>query len=272
MKINMLLLMAIRAAVKAGIQILKVYESKQYNILYKEDESPLTAADIKSHETINHYLLSGEIPILSEEASKIPYSQRKSWEYFWLVDPLDGTREFLNRNDEFTVNIALIKRTSPLAGIIYSPVSQILYFSVPGRGVFKTKSASSYVFTIDSLQTLQERSDRLPYEITGDKITVITSRSFNSADTEKYILNLKNRYQNVELISAGSALKFGLIAEGKADIYPRFAPTMEWDVAAGHAILKESGFSVADAKTGDSLVYNKPDLENPWFIAKNSRI
>ena len=272
MKINMLLLMAIRAAVKAGIQIMKVYESNQYNIVYKEDESPLTVADIKSHETINHYLLSGSLPLLSEEASNIPFSQRKSWEYFWLVDPLDGTREFLKKNDEFTVNIALIQRNIPLAGIIYSPVNQNLYFSVPGQGVFKTKSAPSYVFNTDSLQTLQEKSDRLPYETTGDKITVITSRSFHSADTEKYILILKKRYQNIELISAGSALKFGLIAEGKADIYPRFAPTMEWDVAAGHAILKESGFSVTDAVTGDSLVYNKPDLNNPWFIAKNSRI
>lgn len=272
MNTDRLLLMAIHAAVKAGIQIIRVYESNQYQIVYKEDESPLTAADIKSHKTIHQHLSSGSLPLLSEEESNIPFSQRKNWEYFWLVDPLDGTREFLKKNGEFTVNIALIHRNVPLAGIIYAPVNQVLYFSVPGRGVFKMKSAQSYVLRADSLQSLQNESDRLPYTISGDEMTVISSRSFHSDDTEKYISALKKKYRKITLISAGSALKFGLIAEGKADIYPRFAPTMEWDVAAGHALLKESGFSVIDAATGESLVYNKPDLKNPWFIAKNSKV
>lgn len=264
--------MAIRASVEAGMHIIRIYKSNHYNTVYKEDESPVTMADIKSHETIRHRLLTSSLPILSEEESNIPFSQRKSWEYFWLVDPLDGTREFLKKNDEFTVNIALIKRNAPSAGIIYSPAKQILYFSAPEEGVFRLKSAESYVFEADSLQFLQDCSDKLPYDVTRDEITVISSRSFHSADTEKYILALKERFQNITLISTGSALKFGLIAEGKADIYPRLAPTMEWDVAAGHAILKELGYSVIDVKTGDPLVYNKPDLMNPWFIAKNSRV
>ncbi len=272
MNIEKLLLKAIQAAVKAGIHICSVYGSNQYYVVYKEDESPLTIADIKSQEIINHCLLSGSLPILSEEASVIPFSQRKHWDYFWLVDPLDGTREFLKKNDEFTVNIALIHRQIPFAGIIYAPVNQTLYFSVPGQGVFKLQPAQSYVCSAGNLRVLQDQSDRLPYELKRDKITVITSRSFHSSNTEKYILTLKSRFLKTELIYSGSALKFGLIAEGKADVYPRFAPTMEWDVAAGHAILKELGFSVIDARTGDSLVYNKPELENPWFIAKNSRV
>jgi 3'(2'), 5'-bisphosphate nucleotidase len=272
MKTDRLILLAIQAAVKAGLKIIEVYESNHYNTVYKEDKSPLTAADIKSHKTIQQHLLVSGLPLLSEEESDIPFSQRKHWEYFWLVDPLDGTREFLKKNDEFTVNIALINKNSPLAGIIYSPVNEILYYSVPGQGVFKTGSAPAYVHRADSLLSLQNKSDKLPYAVPGDTITVITSRSFHSDDTEKYILTLKKRYRKIVLISAGSAMKFGLIAEGKADIYPRLAPTMEWDVAAGHALLKESGFPVVDAVTGDSLVYNKPDMINPWFIAKNSRV
>lgn len=264
--------MAIQAAVKAGIQIIKVYESRHYQTVYKEDESPLTMADIKSHEVIYHHLLSSGLPLLSEEKSNIPFSVRKHWAYFWLVDPLDGTREFLKRNDEFTVNIALIYKNMPLAGIVYLPVSQILYFSVPGQGVFKTASAQSIVPGVNTMQMLQDNSDMLPYDTGGDDITVITSRSFHSDETAKYISGLKEKYHKIKLISAGSALKFGLIAEGKADVYPRFAPTMEWDVAAGHAMLMESGFSVIDAGTGNPLVYNKPDLQNPWFIAKNNRI
>ncbi len=272
MQIERLLLTAIRTAVKAGTQIVRVYESNQYSTVYKEDDSPLTLADIESHQIICHQLLSTRLPLLSEEKSNIPYSRRKHWEYFWLVDPLDGTREFLKRNDEFTVNIALIHKNIPLAGIIYLPVNQILYFSVPDQGVFKTKSAQSIMPRINTIQSLKDESDRLPFDAAPDGITVITSRSYHSNDTEKYISVLKKKYRKIAFVEAGSALKFGLIAEGKADIYPRFAPTMEWDVAAGHAILKESGFSVVDAATGHSLKYNKPDLRNPWFIAKNNKI
>jgi 3'(2'), 5'-bisphosphate nucleotidase len=272
MEINKLLFMAIHAAVEAGKQICSVYKSNLYHTVYKEDESPLTKADIDSHEIINKYLQDSGLPVLSEEESNIPFSRRRGWDYFWLIDPLDGTREFLKKNDEFSVNIALVRKNSPVAGLIYSPVDQVLYFSVPGQGVFKLKSVQSGVTDANNLKTLQNKSDRLPYKTERDKLIVVTSRSFRSADTEKYIMALKKKHQDMELISSGSALKFGLIAEGSADIYPRFSPTMEWDVAAGHAILMEMGFSVADALTGDTLIYNKPELINPWFIAKNSRI
>jgi 3'(2'), 5'-bisphosphate nucleotidase len=272
MKIDKLLYMAILAAAEAGKQICRVYESNQHNIVYKKDESPLTKADIESNEIINKYLQKSGLPVLSEEESNIPFSHRRDWDYFWLVDPLDGTREFLKKNDEFSVNIALVRNNQPVAGLIYSPVNQVLYFSVPGQGVFKLKSALSVVHGAKILRSIQHKSDRLPYKTERDRMVVVTSRSFQSADTEKYIMTLKNKYRNIELISTGSALKFGLIAEGTADIYPRLSPTMEWDIAAGHAILMELGFSVTDALTGNSLIYNKPELINPWFIARNSRI
>lgn len=272
MKIESLLVTAMNAAAGAGEVINEIYTSNQPQTTYKSDDSPLTVADIKSQEIISEYLQDSGLPMLSEEDTKVPFSTRKYWEYYWLVDPLDGTKEFVKRNGEFSVNIALMQNNSPLAGIIYIPVKRIVYWSVPGDGVYKLQIKELNNFRIKNLTQLKKQASRLPFEKKRKNIIVVTSRSFKSAETEQYILMLKEKHPDTRLIATGSAVKFGLIAEGTADVYPRFAPTMEWDVAAGHALLNELGYSVTSVLTGQSLFYNKPDLSNPWFIAKNNRL
>ena len=270
--IEELVLMAIKASVKAGFQIMQVYRSKHFNIRSKEDNTPVTNADMASHELIKNFLRKSTLPILSEEAANIPFTDRNNWDSYWLVDPLDGTKEFIKKNDEFSVNIALMKKQHPVAGIIYSPSYQDLYFSAPGKGVFKINCSNLIIDKTEDLSDLLEISAKLTPAENKNSITVITSKSHQSKEVKKYISSLKKKWPKIDLITKGSALKFGLIAEGKADVYPRFGTTMEWDTAAGHALFNELGFEVTDVETGKPLGYNKPDLRNPWFIAKNSRL
>lgn len=241
----------------AGVEILKVYE-QDFQVEYKQDNSPLTKADQLAHQIIASGLekLFPAIPILSEESSQIPYDARKNWEYFWLVDPLDGTKEFIHRNGEFTVNIALIHQGRAVTGIVYVPVKDILYYAVQGTGSFKIESTKPPV-------KLQAKP--LPKQ---GAITIVGSRSHGSEAMEAFLSEQKQRYAEVNFIPAGSALKFCLVAEGKADVYPRLAPTMEWDTAAAHIIAKESGKSVVNFENGQELIYNKENLLNPWFICQ----
>lgn len=287
-----LLLVALLAAKGAGEAILEVYDS-DFAVEHKDDDSPLTLADKRSHEIITHNLkkpihannskhaIHGHtLSILSEEGRDIPYDERKRWEYFWLVDPLDGTKEFIKRNGEFTVNIALIHKDSPVLGCIYIPVQDTFYFAAVSLGSYKL--ANSRIVTDDlSMKELIDKSQKLPINTNARKsvshdnqsvtkkntpLIIVGSRSHATKELSEYVDKIKERYGEVEFISAGSSLKFCLVAEGKADIYPRFGPTMEWDTAAGQAIVEQAKGSVVDIQTKESLKYNKNNLLNPFFI------
>jgi 3'(2'), 5'-bisphosphate nucleotidase len=322
----------------------------------KEDQSPLTKADQSAHTVIEEILKAAfpETPILSEEGKDIPYENRKEWKRFWLVDPLDGTKEFLKRNGEFTVNIALVENNEPVLGVIYAPDKDILYWGIVGEGAYKAESAhAAWVNTINransstrddeknTLESLKKESEELPLvrdelplrDGGGDElptntqnseelrktIRVVASRSHYSGETEEYVNELakgatdedsrgaggepssgefssnqapqsthrktpmhaqklgprqseqpRREDPRIELVQAGSSLKLCLIAEGKADVYPRFAPTMEWDTGAGQAIVAATGGRVLQADEEQTLRYNKEDLTNPWFIAKRA--
>ncbi|HET7579653.1 MAG TPA: 3'(2'),5'-bisphosphate nucleotidase CysQ [Bacillales bacterium] len=259
----------IQISQKAGDEIVKVYES-DFSVETKEDDSPITLADQKSHDVISRGLkqLYPDIPILSEEGRDMPFETRKSWQSFWLVDPLDGTKEFVKRNGEFTTNIALIQDGKPVLGVIYAPMLACMYVAKKGEGSFKISDVKNKSFSDDT--TVLNEAVKLPATQNQDQHTVIASRSHMSEETEQYVAQLKKEHQNVQLLSAGSSLKLCLVAEGKADVYPRFAPTMEWDTAAGQAIVEQSGGVVYMADENQPLDYNKQNLRNPWFIAKRA--
>ena len=228
----------------------------------KADNSPLTLADRKSHEVIAQALESTPYPLLSEEGAHLPYAERKDWQTLWIVDPLDGTKEFLKKNDEFTVNIALVTNGEPVMGVIYVPAKHRLFWGEKSVGAFTAPvdSETLHIGTPEALPLKGADANR-PYR-------VVASRSHLSPETETFINDLRTHHNDLELVSAGSSLKLCLVAEGKADVYPRMAPTMEWDTAAGHAIALAAGCQVVNATTGAPLVYNKADLHNPWFIVK----
>lgn len=268
-----LLYTAIEAALKAGREILAIYEdpNADFHVERKADNSPLTIADRRSHDVIAAALASTPYPVLSEEGRDIPYSERSAWHTLWIVDPLDGTKEFIKRNGEFTVNIALVTDGVPVAGVIYVPTRRELYFADQANGAYKMPDIAS-LEGIRDLDTLRGRSLRLPYSELHPRYVVVASSSHANAETTAYIDSLRSTRPDLELVSIGSSLKLCLVAEGKADVYPRFAPTMEWDTAAGHAIVRAAGGEVWQWETKESVRYNKEDLLNPWFIvSRNSR-
>ncbi|MEY4604735.1 MAG: hypothetical protein RIT43_2027 [Bacteroidota bacterium] len=254
---------AIRAAIEAGEIILEIYDSDDFGIEMKEDASPLTRADLASNEVISKHLRSTDIPILSEEGKSLSYELRKTFTQLWIVDPIDGTKEFIKRNGEFTVNIALIEKGIPVLGVIYVPVLKELYFAT-SEGSFKTSSVDPSI----GITALVNKAQRLPFEAEHRKYTVVASRSHINKETEDYIKSLEEQKGEVLTISKGSSLKLCLVAEGIADCYPRFAPTMEWDIAAGHAICKFSGAKVIDCSTDKEMIYNREELRNNWFIVR----
>lgn len=248
----------VEIAFKAGEQILSIYNQPSFETQIKSDNSPLTEADIASHLYICNELqrLYPLIPILSEESTEFhDYESRKNWNYFFLIDPLDGTKEFIKRNGEFTVNIALVKKNVPIAGVIHAPALGTTYHAIKGLGAFKIINGQQ-----TKLSLIKHKAN--------DEIRVVASRSHSCEKTKNFIQELENQGKQVTTISAGSALKFGLVAEGSADIYPRFAPTMEWDTAAGHVIVNEIGKSVTMIKNNESLSYNKLDLRNDGLIVQ----
>ncbi len=260
-RLNELTRLALVAAIKAGEKILEIYE-RTYSVDYKTDGSPLTEADKASHEVIIHELKNTGLPVLSEEGKEIPFDERKGWEYYWLVDPLDGTKEFIKRNGEFTVNIALMENDHPRSGVIFQPVKGLAYAGIVGEGLYKFSVDDDLVFDEKKKIKVETKSGQ-------DTIRVIASRSHKSAETENFITDLKkSKNNNIELLNAGSSLKFCLLAEGSADVYPRFAPTMEWDTAAGHALLKAVGKNIYLHPAGTEMNYNNPVLINDWFIAR----
>ena len=261
MNLNELLKKAINASIKGGFAIMEVYAS-DFQVEHKEDESPLTLADKNCNELIEKDLLDTQIPILSEEGVNIPFVERKQWKYFWLVDPLDGTKEFVKRNGEFTVNIALIHRGSPIMGVIYVPVKKELYFALEGLGSFKARIDKE----VTNLDNLIKESDKLPITHNRNNYIVVGSRSHMSVETEEFFVDKQKEHDNVEVMTVGSSLKICMVAEGKADAYPRYAPTMEWDTGAGHAIAKMAGFAGLQYNSKKEVIYNKEDLLNPWFL------
>lgn len=264
-----LLEIAKTASIEAGLAILEVYNSDDKGVEKKEDDSPLTRADKNAHNVIEKHLLETQIPILSEEGASIPFEERKSWDSFWMVDPLDGTKEFIKRNGEFTVNIALIKDGKPVLGVVYVPVTEELYWgNVLEEKAFKKTGNSASV----ELSNKSHRSSR--WSVTGGHrarmsgkdgavVKIVCSRSHMNDETHLFM----QQFEGTEEVSMGSSLKFLKIAEGVADIYPRFGPTMEWDTAAAHGVLASCGYHIKEAEEYSELGYNKENLLNPHFVA-----
>ena len=253
---------AITASLEAGRSILEIYHSGAFDVEIKGDNSPLTRADTASHNVIMSFLAKTNIPVLSEEGKAISYAERKEWEQLWIVDPIDGTKEFIKRNGEFTVNIALIKNQRPILGVIFVPAKSELYFSTREIGAFKVAvDLENFDF-----EKLLSNADKLPIQREDKTFTVVASRSHMSPETESYVQKMRDIHGAVKLISKGSSLKLCMVAEGKANCYPRFAPTMEWDTAAGQAICEHAGFRVIDWVKKEKMLYNRKELLNNWFL------
>lgn len=254
---------AIKASLEAGEAIMKVYDTA-FDVEIKDDKSPLTEADKRANDIINSHLKPTNIPIISEENKQTDYSVRKNWDTCWVVDPVDGTKEFIKRNGEFTVNIALVSNQKPILGVIYVPATKVLYLAdVSLQQAFKVELTSHDA----DYDKITEMAQPLTNEPVNQKlIRVVGSRSHMSQETLDFMEGLKNGGSEVEIVSKGSSLKFCLVAEGKADVYPRFAPTMEWDTAAGQAICNAIGIEVISKETDKPLLYNKENLLNPWFL------
>lgn len=259
-----LLAISIEASLEAGKKIMAIYKTDDFGIEHKSDNSPLTKADITAHNCIVSYLEKTNIPVLSEEGKGIDYNDRKDWKQLWIVDPIDGTKEFINRNGEFTVNIALIENQKPVLGVIYVPALNDLYYSTVDQGSFRLKDIQDFT----SLESISEAATKLPIENSERPYTVVASRSHLSQKTKDFIEELESEHGEVNCISKGSSLKLCMIAEGSADCYPRFAPTMEWDTAAGQAICNHAGYSVIDWETQEEMIYNREQLLNNWFMVK----
>lgn len=259
-----LLRTAILAALEAGKVILEIYRSGEFDIEIKGNKSPLTKADKASHKVIMTHLSKTQIPILSEEGRTISYEERKKWKKLWIVDPIDGTKEFIKRNGEFTVNIALIKNQKTVIGVIFVPAHGVLYFSTKEMSSFKVK------VNLDNfdIEKLISNANKLPFQRNDKTFTIVASKSHMSPETQAYEQQMRDIHGEVNLISIGSSLKLCMVAEGIADCYPRFAPTMEWDTAAGQAICEHAGFQVIDWKTKKNMLYNRRELLNNWFLVK----
>jgi 3'(2'), 5'-bisphosphate nucleotidase len=243
----------------AGDAIMEVYRNADLDTEYKEDDSPLTKADLRSQEIIASSLREAtpSLPLLAEESEETPYEERKDWDRFWMVDPLDGTKEFLKQNGEFTVNIAVIEEGSPILGVVHAPAMGVSWWAVEGEGAYKRT----------------ESGEDVPLEVEDPEegpLTVVVSRSHINDETQAYADRLAERSgREIDLMPVGSALKLCMVAEGEAHVYPRLAPTMEWDIGAAHCVVEEAGGFVQTVE-GEPLRYNKPELLNPHFVVASS--
>jgi len=264
-----LVIKVLKLAYKAGTAIMDIYQ-KPFDVELKDDNSPLTIADKTAHMIIAEGLSDTGLPLLSEEGIHLDYENRKKWKDFWLVDPLDGTKEFIKKNGDFTVNIALISNQQPVFGVVYAPVPGFIYWG-SSSGSFRLDVKHSADIEFIRSQELETKAKKLPYILKTDGYLVLGSRSHMNAETELFINDLRKSHPDLTFVSSGSSLKFCTLAEGGADIYPRFGPTMEWDTAAGHAVAIFAGCSVIQADNGLPVVYNKPSLKNPFFIAQRKK-
>ncbi len=306
---------AVKSALKAGAAIMEVYGRDDFGVETKADNSPVTVADLQAHNIIAGVLGRTGLPLLSEEGRDIPFGERKAWRLFWLVDPLDGTKEFIRRNGEFTVNVALVEDGNPLAGVVYGPAVDVLYTGIAGRGAWRLDNASG-VLAAEAVSGNDTGNRREPAGGAGRTVAdrgteadrwggggsnrgtgtgsnldteggyawrtkgvslpctskkgygIMASRSFPDKRTMTFIGDFSKKFSDTRIVARGSSLKLCMIAEGEADIYPRFRNISEWDTAAGHAIVLASGGRVVQAARPDQqLVYNKRESTNPWFIA-----
>lgn len=273
------LLIALKAAIDAGQAIMDIYRT-DFDVKKKMDESPLTLADMQSHNIITDYLKPLGIPVLSEEGKDIDYAIRRKWEQFWIVDPLDGTKEFIKRNDEFTVNIALVKMQQPVLGVVFLPVKDIIYFAESEIGAYRLDNAQHVINTqrnrIEDIESevslLTQQATSLPIATSSrGNFTIVGSRSHATQELKNFVAQKERELGKVEFISAGSSLKICLVAEGSADMYPRLGPTMEWDTAAGQAVAQIAGAEIIEYETEKILKYNKRNLLNPWFIVQKKK-
>ena len=251
------LLEIVNISVDAGEVILNYY-NENVDVIYKDDESPLTKADLASHKIITDSIkkITPDIPILSEEEF-IDWKIRKKWKKYWLIDPLDGTKEFIKKNDEFTVNIALIENNRPILGVIYTPALNELFYSIKNFGSYK-------ILTKKKLNTLKQAKRISINKKKSNKIKIVGSRSHSNPILDKWV---NKNFNEFDILQKGSSLKFCLIAEGSADIYPRFGPTSEWDIAAGHIILEEAGGKLKSIDNKEILYNEKENILNPEFFA-----
>ena len=277
MQYSQYLMDAIDAALNAGKAILEVYES-DFDVQLKSDNSPLTLADRRSHAIIKSSLSAHGIPMISEEGRNIPYGRRRGWTRIWIVDPLDGTKEFVKRNGEFTVNIALIQEQYPVLGVVYAPVPDALYFGSIEIGAYKlihgfepAVRRSDHDHSEERLTGLIQKSKKLPIsQRPRSAYTIVGSRSHGTDELTAFVEQKRAEKGTVAFIQAGSSLKICLVAEGAADIYPRMGPTMEWDTAAGQAVAECAGARISGFESRERLSYNKQDLLNPWFVVERS--
>ena len=256
---------ALKASLEAGQAIMDIYESDDVGVEYKEDASPLTRADRAAHHVILRHLEPTGTPVLSEEGKHMPFEDRSQWDELWIVDPVDGTKEVIKRNGEFTVNIALVRHGRVAGGVVLAPVLGQAYVGVVGEGAWRLDVSAD----VDVDAAWNTRVS-LPVNAGKRAFTVVASRSHMSPETEAYVEEAKSIHGEVNLISKGSSLKLCMVAEGTADAYPRFAPTMEWDTAAGQAVCEAAGCDVIDQNTGEPMRYNREELLNAWFLVARS--
>lgn len=248
-------------SIAAGEAILEVYQREEdLDISTKDNDSPLTEADLNAHKVIVEalYELTPGLPVLSEESRAVPWKERQYWDTYWLVDPLDGTKEFISRNGEFTVNIALIDNGRPIMGVVYVPVLGILYYGSPD-GAYKEEGGNSEAIQVAKIDEQQHT------------VAVVASRSHKGDELEDWLERAAVRFPQLELVSMGSSLKICLVAEGRADIYPRLALTSEWDTAAAQAILEAAGGILTDTHFNIYRYNQKEDILNPYFFAIGDR-
>ena len=258
------------AAVRAGAAIMEVYkDSSSYEVSLKSDRTPITLADRLAHKTIREYLGPTRIPILSEEGRELRYEERRNWELFWLVDPLDGTVEFLKGNNEFTVNIALMENNVCVGAVIYVPYFAKMYVAGRGAGSYLKEGVAPDAAADYTYEQLVSGGRRLPlFDGSRERQRVAVSRSHQTTETHEHIEELRRRWPNLEVVEQGSSYKFCLLAEGTVDYYVRTSPTYEWDTAAGELILSEAGGQTRSLPEGRELRYNEEDLHNPWFVCR----
>ncbi len=260
------IILACKAAIEAGKDIMHVYNNESFDVDFKSDDSPLTKADLRAHERIMSFLEQTNFPVLSEEGAHAPYEDRRNWQQLWVVDPLDGTKEFIKRNGEFTVNIAFIENKAPLFGVIYVPAQETLY--IGGKNIPAGKLQNALNHSLGSLQDLLDKCENMTSNTLPEEHTIVASRSHLSEETEAFIAERQSKFGKVNTVSMGSSLKICLVAENKAHVYPRYAPTMEWDTAAGHAIAIGAGKELIDYETKSPMQYNREQLRNNWFIVE----
>lgn len=259
---------AFKAAFNAGQRVLEIYNSDDFQVSMKSDNSPLSSADKEAHEIIKNTLVTSRIPILSEEGRDMQFEERKAWDILWMVDPLDGTRQLIQKRDEFTVNIALISEGNPLLGIIYAPAKNDIYFGIKDFGSYKMKVSDKEIKSFD-MQEIIKSSVKLPsLSKNNDNYTILASYYHVNKETLEYIDEMRKKHPDVEVKKIGSSLKMCMLADGLGDVYVRCSSTYEWDTAAAQAILEGIGWRIRSLDDNQPLTYNKESLLNPYFICE----